>query len=915
MRNWIFAFAGFGAAAAMLATFAFGGSPFASSASSRTFRICPGPDAQKEAFVALFEAREGDTLSFCAGRFEFDRGLSLHDRRGITIKGAGKDQTVLSFKSSELPEGLFIARVEGLTLQGLTIEDTPERGVWIKDSTSVTVRDLRVQWSGYASCGAGPAAPACQVKGNMGLVVGNGRHVLIEDSEFFGAAGDGVQIGEGRDVTVRRSRADYNSTGFSFIKTYRGLVEDSVATNNTSGLVAFEETFGARRYGGKIIVRNNRFVGNNSTRSSLTGFGMVLGAEDQVEVHGNEISGNGFTGIVIINGEYVTRTARSRKFDAFPKGIDVHDNVFRDNGGVAPSDPLNASIAARNGGKSAHILWDGAVDQPNDCAAVPTDEDFVPLNKPNPDSAREEGRTDERGRPQFQESDPEPACRWTAWKFDGQGKLKPENGIYIRNNRFENTRPNELRVDDFLNFELRFPADMQTTKVPVFHDLAAHAGSLPPLAEPSLPRFVAKPAEVRPDAAAIAAACSAPPAGEVNWAALARYNCPLLHQYGLFADPRDPRSKPNGFGVPYEINSALFSDYAVKYRVLFLPPGGKAIYGDHAGDPTTTDDDNVMRGLQLPVGTVIAKTFAFRKDDATGKVLSENVVETRLLIKREENGTPLWVGMAYIWKDTGAGRVAELHLEGGHAAVEFDYLDKDPDVKDASGKRRRYVGATGRYSIPEAANCAQCHGGGKREAGAAPISLKPRYLNRNNACPNGAASMNQLQCLESLGLLQGLPADAKAIEKHPRWNVPGDSGLPANSPADVQQRTRAYLEINCAHCHTQGGKTEDYVLFLDSFRPVDEWYGICKPPITAPLMGGRNYDIVPGHADQSVLPHRDMSPESVVRMPQLARSLVNNEARELVSTWINVALPALDAEDDSAVQNEDACAPAGAPTP
>jgi len=393
MRNWKIILAGIVAAAAVVATF--GNS---SSASFQTFRICPGPNAQKEAFVALFEAREGDTIEFCAGRFELDRGLSLHDKRGITIKGAGKDKTVLSFKTSQLPEGLFIARVEGLTLQGLTIEDTPERGVWIKDATSVTVRDLRVRWSGYASCGAGPAAQACQVKGNLGLVVGNGRHVLIEDSEFFGASGDGIQIGEGHDVVVRRSRAEYSGSGFSFINTYRGLLEDSLATNNSAGLVAFEETFGGRRYGEKIIVRNNRFVGNNGAKSSLTGFGMVLGAVDQVEVHGNEISGNGFTGIVILNGEFVTRTARTRKYDAFPKGIDVHDNVFRDNGGVAPSDPLLSSIVARNGGKSAHILWDGAVDQPNDCAAVPTDEDGVPLNEPNPDSPREEGRTDERGR-------------------------------------------------------------------------------------------------------------------------------------------------------------------------------------------------------------------------------------------------------------------------------------------------------------------------------------------------------------------------------------------------------------------------------------------------------------------------------------------------------------------------------------
>src|SRR5256885_9348047 len=68
--------------------------------SGQTMRICPGPDAQKEALIAFFDAREGDTIEFCEGQFDFDTGLVMTGKRGIAIKGAGLDKTILSFKQS-----------------------------------------------------------------------------------------------------------------------------------------------------------------------------------------------------------------------------------------------------------------------------------------------------------------------------------------------------------------------------------------------------------------------------------------------------------------------------------------------------------------------------------------------------------------------------------------------------------------------------------------------------------------------------------------------------------------------------------------------------------------------------------------------------------------------------------------------
>ena len=103
-----------------------------------------------------------------------------------------------------------------------------------------------------------------------------------------------------------------------------------------------------------------------------------------------------------------------------------------------------------------------------------------------------------------------------------------------------------------------------------------------------------------------------------------------LSQYALFAG--DPAAQQPAEGViPYDLNSALFSDYAEKYRFIKLPPGTQATY-------------SADEAFEFPVGTVIAKTFAYParlRDPSQGRRL----IETRIL-KREPDG---WVGLPYIW--------------------------------------------------------------------------------------------------------------------------------------------------------------------------------------------------------------------------------------------------------------------------
>jgi hypothetical protein len=137
---------------------------------------------------------------------------------------------------------------------------------------------------------------------------------------------------------------------------------------------------------------------------------------------------------------------------------------------------------------------------------------------------------------------------------------------------------------------------------------------------------------------------------------------------------------------------------------------------------------------------------------------------------------------------------------------------------------------------------------------------------------------NELARMTRLGLLDGAPSP-DAAPKLPVWNDP--------STGDVASRARAYLEINCAHCHNPVGLARTTGLTLFASEATPQTYGVCKPPVAAgEASNGLKYDIVPGQPDQSILVYRMESTRPGIMMPEVGRSLVHTEAVALVREWI-----------------------------
>jgi uncharacterized repeat protein (TIGR03806 family) len=291
--------------------------------------------------------------------------------------------------------------------------------------------------------------------------------------------------------------------------------------------------------------------------------------------------------------------------------------------------------------------------------------------------------------------------------------------------------------------------------------------------------------------------------------------------------------------IPYNLNTPLFSDYALKTRLVWIPPGTHVEY-----DGTNAFD--------LPIGSIVAKTFAFAKDYRHPDQ-DVRLVETRILL-RAANG---WTGLPYVWND--AQDDATLAADGQTTDLAF---------VDAQGAAR-----SAHYRVASEFECHSCHDSGD----GIPQLIGPsaRQLNRDYAYPAG--SENQLAHWAKLGILAAAPDPASA-PRLPVWNDP--------ATGTVEARARAYLEGNCAHCHNAGGLSQKTGLWLRFDETDSTHLGICKPTGKPEVSGGFSYDVVPGDPDHSALIFRLASVDPNVMMPQIGRSVVHTEGLALVRQWI-----------------------------
>ncbi|MEP0191496.1 MAG: SO2930 family diheme c-type cytochrome [Erythrobacter sp.] len=288
------------------------------------------------------------------------------------------------------------------------------------------------------------------------------------------------------------------------------------------------------------------------------------------------------------------------------------------------------------------------------------------------------------------------------------------------------------------------------------------------------------------------------------------------------------RQLPNDNVIGYRLNTALYSDGADKLRFIYLPEGTKL-------------EAQGQGLLKFPVGAAIIKTFAF------GEGEDRRLIETRVLLHREGG----WTALPYKWNEEQTE--ATLALAGARLAL------TRPDGKAIS------------YRVPNMNQCATCH---SIDGEIIPIGPKSRNL-----------PFTWQANLHRVGDLRGSSPELSKDGQSVGWPL-----LPHwehRDQVNIDAIARAYLDVNCAHCHQPGGSASNSGLDLRWEQDDPHAIGIRKPPVAAGRgAGGHKVSIAPGDPDASILLYRMQSTEPGVAMPELSRSTVDDEGVAVIRQWI-----------------------------
>ncbi len=241
-----------------------------------------------------------------------------------------------------------------------------------------------------------------------------------------------------------------------------------------------------------------------------------------------------------------------------------------------------------------------------------------------------------------------------------------------------------------------------------------------------------------------------------------------LSEMNIFEGPLDDL-KLSRTALFYDLNTSLFTDYAHKLRSISLPKDGvMRLTGDGF--------------LEFPNGTVISKTFYYYWDERNPDA-GKRIIETRVLIKKNN----VWQVGNYVWNP-----------DQQDAVLDGDWHYYTVDWTDAEGQPQSVY-----YAVPSTNACITCHNKfGEQQL----IGPKARALN------SADVSNNFLRQWMDRGLLvSDISLDQVTV-------LPDAFDLSYG----VTERARAYMDMNCAHCHRPDNNAYTGNLDLRYETPFDQ---------------------------------------------------------------------------------------------
>lgn len=309
----------------------------------------------------LINAKEGDVIELPEGTFSLSRPLILDGVDNVTIRGKGKDKTILNFKGQkDGAEGLRIT-ANGTILEDFAILDAKGDCIKVQDAVGITFRKLRVGWTTEQST----------LNGSYGLYPVQCENVLVEECDVFGSSDAGIYVGQSKKIIVRKNHVYGNVAGIEIENSIDADVYDNLSENNTGGILVFDLPELPVKNGSRCRIYNNKIINNNiknfgpkgTTVSEIpAGTGIIIMATNQCEVFNNEVKGHNSVSLAIVSYLTIQKPFKDSLYDPYVGGIFVHDNQFeRGTGSLDKSVAFGQMFNAIFGDKVPDLIFDGSI--------------------------------------------------------------------------------------------------------------------------------------------------------------------------------------------------------------------------------------------------------------------------------------------------------------------------------------------------------------------------------------------------------------------------------------------------------------------------------------------------------------------------------------------------------------------------
>jgi parallel beta-helix repeat protein len=323
-----------------------------------------------EAFIL---AEDSSTIDIPAGFYELTTQLILDNKTNVKIKGAGMDQTVLSFRNLKSGgEGVKIVGTN-ISIEDLSIEDAPGDGIKAQHTDGMTFRRINVTWTNRDK----------SKNGTYAIYPVQCKNVVIDECIASHSKDAGIYVGQSENIVVKNSLAYGNVAGIEIENCNNAEVFGNTARNNSAGILVFNLPGLPKSDGRDTKIYNNQVLENNHVNFAIPtgegpngntvtmvppGSGIILLAAKGVEIYGNKILRNKTSGVSIASYQITGFPAEAPNWSPFTSEIYLHDNQYERNWHQIPdfTKELGKLVLVYNAhgfGKTQDIIYDGIWDE------------------------------------------------------------------------------------------------------------------------------------------------------------------------------------------------------------------------------------------------------------------------------------------------------------------------------------------------------------------------------------------------------------------------------------------------------------------------------------------------------------------------------------------------------------------------